>query len=72
MQDLLKQDGQALSSKVLTEGGHFYVCGDVTMAQEVGNTLEKVLELHGGLGEQAAAEYVLMMKVQSLFSHNNL
>ena len=63
VQDLLQEHGKEVANKVLKQAGHFYVCGDVTMAQGVGDTLEKILQRHGTIAAQEAAEYVLQMKV---------
>ena len=63
MQDILQKQSENVANKILKQGGHFYVCGDVTMAQNVGDTLEKILHNHGDMTKQEAAEYVLQMKV---------
>ena len=67
VQDLLKQHSRDVADKILKKGGHLYVCGDVTMAQNVGDTLEDILGHHGNLSEQEAAEYVLQMKVMEYY-----
>lgn len=42
----------------LHEGAHFYVCGDATrMARDVDAALTRVAMIHGGLDEDAAAEF---------------
>ena len=47
----------------LEEGGHFYVCGDATrMAKDVDKALHQVVSAHGGLGDDAATEYVNALK----------
>lgn len=66
MQDLLKQHSADVCEKIVKQGAHFYVCGDVTMAQNVGDTLEQILHDHARLSKQEAAEYVLQMKVRAI------
>lgn len=42
----------------LEDGAHFYVCGDASrMAKDVDDTLTTIVRRHGGLSEEAAAEY---------------
>lgn len=47
----------------LDAGAHFYVCGDAKrMAKDVDATLHSIIELQGGMDEEAAAEFVAAMK----------
>ena len=39
VQDLLKQEAFDICDKILSQGAHLYVCGDVSMAAEVCRTL---------------------------------
>ena len=62
MQHLLAQQGAEVWAW-LNEGGHFYVCGDaVKMAKDVDDALHALIATHGGMSEDAAAEYVKKMK----------
>lgn len=46
----------------LTEGAHFYVCGDANrMAKEVDAALRKVIQEHGGMNSDEAESYVREM-----------
>lgn len=46
----------------LTEGAHFYVCGDAnTMAKEVDAALKLVIQEHGGMNADEAEDYVKEM-----------
>ena len=40
VQHLLKQNADAVVSQLIQERGHFYVCGDISMAAAVGRTLQ--------------------------------
>jgi sulfite reductase (NADPH) flavoprotein alpha-component len=45
------------------EGAHFYVCGDASrMAKDVDMALHTIAETAGGLGKDAAAEFVSKLK----------
>ena len=47
----------------LEEGAHLYVCGDANrMAKDVDAELHSIIRQHGGLNEDAAAEYVQKLK----------
>lgn len=47
----------------LSQGGHFYVCGDASrMAKDVDRALHRIVATHGGLGDEDAAEYVNALK----------
>ncbi len=46
----------------MQDGAHFYVCGDASrMAKDVEDTLLHIAKLHGGLSEDAAAEFKKML-----------
>ncbi len=64
VQDRMAEQG-ALFWSWLQEGASVYVCGDATyMAKDVDRTLHKIVERHGGMGEEAAAEFVSELKDQ--------
>ena len=70
--DLIRRDAAVVTQHVMQHGAHYYVCGDVTMAQDVGETLERVISQHGGMDDSEAAEYVLQMKVSAELEQYNL
>ena len=43
--------------------GHLYVCGDVQMAIDVGNTLKKIFMKEGNMTEEEAEKLIHEMKV---------
>ena len=62
VQDRMIEEGAALY-ECLSEGGHFYVCGDASrMAKDVDLALHKVIEEHGGMSADEAVIYVNEMK----------
>nr|CAD7461543.1 unnamed protein product [Timema tahoe] len=58
VQDLLIQEAAAVYHKMVVEGGHFYVCGDCTMAQDVHQTLQRILMEQGNM-TQGQAEGIM-------------
>lgn len=53
--------------KIVEQNGHFYVCGDVKMANGVSDALKKVLVTHGKMNKLEADNYVTKMKVTTNF-----
>lgn len=55
----------------LQDGAHFYVCGDASrMAKDVERALLTVVETHGGLNKDAAAEYVQKLKIEKRYQRD--
>jgi sulfite reductase alpha subunit-like flavoprotein len=40
VQDLVKKKGSEIYDMLVNKGGHFFVCGDVSMADDVHTSLE--------------------------------
>ena len=40
MQDLIKKNKKEIYDMLVNKNGHFYVCGDVSMAEDVHTSLE--------------------------------
>ena len=58
VQDRMREHGARLWAW-LQDGAHVYVCGDMTrMAADVDAALHDIVATHGGLGADAADEYV--------------
>lgn len=47
VQDLLRKYASTVYNQIIHENGHFYVCGDVSMAEGVCQTLRNILQDHG-------------------------
>lgn len=43
VQDMMRGEAKALYKQLVCDGGHFYVCGDVTMAEHVLQTLKVIV-----------------------------
>jgi len=62
VQDMLKQEAFDICEKMLSQKGHFYVCGDVSMAEDVCRTLQTLLQEYAAMSQQEAQETVDKMK----------
>ena len=49
VQHVMKQNGSKIYKQICKTGGYFYICGDITMAEDVQNTLEGIIREHGGM-----------------------
>ena len=62
VQDRMLEQG-AMFWAWLQDGASLYVCGDAArMAKDVDRTLHKIVQQHGAMGEDAAAEFVSDLK----------
>jgi sulfite reductase (NADPH) flavoprotein alpha-component len=52
----------------LQEGGYFYVCGDAScMAKDVDAALKQVIQTHGGMSSERAADYTNKMRQEKRY-----
>jgi len=49
--------------KIVLEGGHFYVCGDCTMAEHVYQMLKLIIKEHSGMLDTEVESYMLTLRV---------
>mgnify|MGYP003663984094 FL=1 len=55
----------------LQEGAHLYVCGDAAaMAPDVHETLTGIVESEGGLGREAAEDYVRKLQAEHRYQRD--
>ena len=55
----------------LSEGAHFYVCGDASrMAKDVDAALHQIAETAGGLSKEAAAEFIKKLKADKRYQRD--
>ncbi|MGH0118446.1 UNVERIFIED_CONTAM: hypothetical protein FKN15_054298 [Acipenser sinensis] len=68
VQDILREQLASEVFRTLCEQrGHMYVCGDVTMAKDVLNTVQEILSLHGEMSLDEAGEYLSKLRDQSQY-----
>ena len=63
VQDLLKKNGREVYDLLVTRAGHFYICGDVEMAQDVEKVIIDIIRLYGNMDKDDADDYISEMKV---------
>ena len=67
MQDLIKENALKIFRQIYKNQGYFYICGDITMAQDVQGALEVVLREKAKLTETEVKNYIDKMKVRREF-----
>ncbi len=65
VQDLLLKNGPEVYRQMVHHDGHFYVCGDVSMAAQVSLTLETILSHYGNMTKGQSEKYVRKLRVSS-------
>lgn len=58
--------GEQVYRQVVLERGHFYVCGDCTMAECVYQKLKMIVQDHGHLSDQEVENFMLQMRVSAV------
>ncbi|ETN60994.1 hypothetical protein AND_007366 [Anopheles darlingi] len=67
VQDLALKEADAIAPLILREKGHVYVCGDVTMAEHVYQTLRKILATHENKTETEMEKYMLTLRDENRY-----
>lgn len=67
MQDLIQAEASQIYTMVVYERGHFYVCGDCTMAEDVYQTLKQIIQTHGQMTDKEVEAYMLTLRVYLSF-----
>ncbi len=63
VQDLVRRESGAVYRKLVLEGGHFFVCGDCTMAEHVYQTLKVIIQERGAMTDSQVERYMLKLRV---------
>lgn len=63
VQDLVRREAGAVYRKLVQEGGHFFVCGDCTMAEHVYQTLKGIIQERGAMTDAQVERYMLKLRV---------
>lgn len=67
VQDIIRTEKRAVYRKLVEERGHFYVCGDCTMADNVYQTLKQIIQELGRKTEQEVENYMLSMRDENRY-----
>ncbi|CAH1801568.1 unnamed protein product, partial [Owenia fusiformis] len=67
VQTILSKNSKDVYRQIVVERGHFYVCGDVTMASEVSNALRHIIKTEGKMTSDEAQQFILTMRENNRF-----
>lgn len=66
MQDVLQEQlAQSVYKALKEQGGHIYVCGDVTMAGDVFKAIQRIVRQQGQLSAEEAGAFISKLRVSS-------
>lgn len=57
------EEGAEIYRLIVHEKGHFYVCGDCTMAEDVYQNLRTIIQKYGALSEDQVERFMLQLRV---------
>lgn len=64
MQDVLQEQlAEPVYRALKEQGGHVYVCGDVTMAADVLKAIQRIMTQQGKLSEEDAGVFISRLRV---------
>nr|CAD7458921.1 unnamed protein product [Timema tahoe] len=66
VQDLIRKEAATVYQKIVVENGHFYVCGDCTMAEHVLQMLKQIIQEHGRMTDKDVENYMLKFRYNTL------
>ncbi|KAK6625189.1 hypothetical protein RUM43_005480 [Polyplax serrata] len=67
VQDLMQLEKSEVYKKLVEEKGHFYVCGDCTMADNVYQSLKQIIQELGRKSDQEVESYMLAMRDENRY-----
>ncbi|XP_076232753.1 nitric oxide synthase [Calliopsis andreniformis] len=67
VQDLIQAEAPQIYDMLMYERGHFYVCGDCTMAEDVYQTLKQIIQTHGDMTDKQVEAYMLSLRDENRY-----
>ncbi|XP_031367225.1 nitric oxide synthase, salivary gland isoform X1 [Apis dorsata] len=67
VQDLIQAEASQIYDMLVYEGGHFYVCGDCTMAEDVYQTLKHIIQTHSEMTDKQVEAYMLSLRDENRY-----
>ncbi|XP_076549445.1 nitric oxide synthase isoform X3 [Osmia lignaria lignaria] len=67
VQDLIQAEAPQIYDMLVYEQGHFYVCGDCTMAEDVYQTLKHIIQTHGEMTDKQVEAYMLSLRDENRY-----
>jgi len=65
VQDLMLKEAKMIYELIAVERGHFYVCGDCKMAENVYQTLKSIIQEQTGMNSTQSDNFMLGLRVRS-------
>lgn len=70
VQDVLQEQlAESVYRALKEQGGHIYVCGDVTMAADVLKAIQRIMTQQGKLSEEDAGVFISRLRVSDSSQH---
>lgn len=63
----MRVEAKSLYRQLVQDNGHFYVCGDVTMAEHVLQTLKMIVQSEANMTAEQVENYMLQLRVRFLY-----
>lgn len=67
VQNLALEEAAEIYKFLVLEKGHFYVCGDCTMAEHVYQTLKTIIQKYGGLNDNQVQTFMLSLRDENRY-----
>ncbi|XP_057655799.1 nitric oxide synthase-like protein isoform X1 [Diorhabda carinulata] len=67
VQDLIVREAAEIYRLLVGEKGHFYICGDITMAENVYQTLRNIIQNYGELNDADVQSYMLQLRDENRY-----
>ncbi|XP_047348938.1 nitric oxide synthase, salivary gland isoform X3 [Vespa velutina] len=67
VQDLIQAESACIYDMLMHQQGHFYVCGDCTMAEDVYQTLKQIIQTHGQMTDEEVEAYMLSLRDENRY-----
>jgi hypothetical protein len=64
VQDLMLKEAKMIYELIAVERGHFYVCGDCKMAENVCQTLKSIIQEQAGMNSAQSDNFMLGLRVR--------
>ncbi|XP_066586894.1 nitric oxide synthase, salivary gland [Prorops nasuta] len=67
VQDLIQAEAAQIYDMLVFQQGHFYVCGDCTMAEDVYQTLKQIIQTHGKKTDKEVEAYMFSLRDENRY-----
>lgn len=67
VQDLMRAEADKIYRQIYSEAGHFYVCGDCKMAEDVSQTLRNIIQEQSGMTNTQLDNYLWRMREENRY-----